>query len=134
MSRRDRIRARLIYRAWSIERQLRWFPPYGWITKMQALGLSYRSGTQDLADAMAYMLQVNRLLAIEVDKLVYVDYSEIEKRILADMTAPLDFEPCKIGKNPVLGKEYGMPTRTGRWSGKSIIPISFPKTGRYRKD
>lgn len=43
MSRRDRIKARLIYRQWSIYRQLRWIPPYGWITKTAALAIGYRA-------------------------------------------------------------------------------------------
>lgn len=40
----DRIRARLIYRRWALYSQVRWIPPYGWITKAAALGLFYRSG------------------------------------------------------------------------------------------
>lgn len=35
--RRRRIKARLTYRHWSIMRQLRWLPPYGWITRERAM-------------------------------------------------------------------------------------------------
>lgn len=62
-----RMRNALIYRRWSIERQLRWVPPYGWITKIEALGLSYSSGASDLVDAFTYMTTVNRQLIIGVD-------------------------------------------------------------------
>jgi hypothetical protein len=43
--------------------------------------------------------------------LIAVDYSEIEKRLLAIMTTPPDFAPRKFGKNPALGMGYG----TGRY-------------------
>ena len=63
---RRRMRNAWIYRRWSIERQLRWVPPYGWITKAQALGLSY-GVVRKLGDAFTYMTTINRPLIIGVD-------------------------------------------------------------------
>lgn len=53
---RRRMRNAWIYRRWSTKRQLRWFPPYGWVTKAQALQLFYTAGVPDLARAAAYYM------------------------------------------------------------------------------